>query len=106
MMQTITSEEQFSKAISEDNYTVMKFITSWCPDCKNLNRFIDDIIANHQDKNWFEINAEDFPDLSEKYEVRGVPSLLIYKNGEKIAHLHSKFAKTKPQIMEFLGTLK
>ncbi len=104
-MQIITSEKLFEDAIAKDHYTVMKFITTWCPDCKNLNRFIDEIIASHPDKDWYEINAEEFPNLSEHYEVRGVPSLLIYKNGEKVAHLHSKFAKTKPQIMEFLGTL-
>ncbi|PWI58557.1 thioredoxin family protein [Sulfoacidibacillus thermotolerans] len=104
-MQIITSEEQFADAIAKDEYTVMKFITTWCPDCKNLNRFIDEIIALHTEKNWFEINAEEFPELSERYEVRGVPSLLVYKKGEKIAHLHSKFAKTKKQILDFLATI-
>ncbi|MNN95184.1 Thioredoxin-like protein YdbP [compost metagenome] len=84
----------------------MKFDTSWCPDCKNLDRFIGPIVEENNDKNFFAVDAEKFEDLASKYEVRGIPSLLVFKNGEKLAHLHSKFAKTPTQIREYLDTLK
>ncbi|MNF05075.1 Thioredoxin-like protein YdbP [compost metagenome] len=84
----------------------MKFDTTWCPDCKNLDRFIGPIVEENSDKNFFAIDAEKFEDLASKYEVRGIPSLLVFKNGEKLAHLHSKFAKTPAQIREYLYTLK
>ena len=32
----------------------------------------------------------------------GIPSLLVYKNGEKLGHLHSANAKTEEQVTEFL----
>jgi hypothetical protein len=35
----------------------------------------------------------------------GIPSLLVYKDGEKIAHLHSANAKTPEQVTEFLSAL-
>jgi len=41
--------------------------------------------------------------IDEENEVRGIPSLIVYKNGHKIGHLHSKFAKTPGQINEFLS---
>ncbi|MDP5276431.1 thioredoxin family protein [Chengkuizengella axinellae] len=105
-MERIQSLEQFQEQISNDNYTVMKFDTTWCPDCKNLDRFIDPIVEEHSDKQFLAVDAEKFQDLSQKYEVRGIPSLLVYKNGEKIAHLHSKFAKTPTQIRDYLKELE
>jgi thioredoxin 1 len=104
-MKTIESEQEFYDVIAGDQVTVVKFFTTWCPDCKRLNGFIDDIIAEHSDKEWYEVNGEVIPDVSEKYEVRGVPSLLVYKNGEKIGHLHSKYTKSPEPIREFLDTV-
>ncbi|NBI29881.1 thioredoxin family protein [Chengkuizengella marina] len=105
-MERIQTLEQFKEQISNAKFTVMKFDTTWCPDCKNLDRFIDPIIEEHSDKQFLAIDAEKFQNLSEEYEVRGIPSLLVYKNGEKIAHLHSKFAKTPDQIREYLDEFK
>ncbi|MMZ65383.1 Thioredoxin-like protein YdbP [compost metagenome] len=105
-MERIESLEQFQEIINEDQYSVMKFDTTWCPDCKNLDRFIGPIVEENNDKSFYAVDAEKFEDLASKYEVRGIPSLLVFKNGEKLAHLHSKFAKTPAQIREYLDTLK
>ncbi|GGH21848.1 thioredoxin family protein [Paenibacillus segetis] len=105
-MKRIESPEQFVEKINEDVYTVMKFDANWCPDCKNLDRFIGDIITEHDDKHFYAVDSEQFEDFASKYDVRGIPSLLVFKNGEKLAHLHSKFAKTPSQIREYLDTLK
>ncbi|WCK52998.1 thioredoxin family protein [Aneurinibacillus sp. Ricciae_BoGa-3] len=104
-MKKILSEQQFQNTIVQETFMVMKFSTTWCPDCKRLNIFIDDIVAEHQDKQWYEIDKDEFPQIAEKYDVMGIPSLLVYKNGEKIAHLHSANAKTPDQVREFLNTI-
>ncbi|WP_223067323.1 thioredoxin family protein [Paenibacillus caui] len=104
-MEKIQSEEQYRNLIQDDGYTVIKYETNWCPDCKNLDRFIGPIIEENSDKRFYAMDAEQFQDIAEQNEVRGIPSLLVYKNGEKIAHLHSKYAKTPDQIREYLKTL-
>ena len=104
-MDRISSVEQFKEETSRDSYTVVKYFASWCPDCKNLDRFIGDIIAEHSDKRWLEMDAEEFQEIAEENEVRGIPSLLVYRNGKKVAHLHSKFAKTPDQVKEYLNSL-
>ena len=48
------------------------------------------------------MNRDNFPDVAEKYQVMGIPSLLIFRNGEKLAHLHSANAKSPAQVTEFL----
>ena len=104
-MERIQSTEQFQEKINTDSYTVMKFDADWCPDCKNLDRFIGDIVSEHSDKQFYAIDSEQFASLAEENEVRGIPSLLVYRNGQKLAHLHSKFAKTPSQIREYLDSL-
>lgn len=105
-MEKLSTVDQYKDAIQSDKPTVIKYYTTWCPDCKNLDRFIDDIIDEHQDKQWFSIDAEELQPIAEENDVRGIPSLLVYKNGEKIAHLHSKFAKTPEQIKEYLDSIE
>ena len=100
----IENEAQFREIISSDKPTVVKFYTTWCPDCKRLNTYIDDIVANHSEYDWYDVNGEDVPAVTEEYQVMGVPSLLVFQNGQKIAHLHSKYAKTRPEVEEFLET--
>lgn len=104
-MENIQSVEQFRELTGRDEFTVVKYYTTWCPDCKNLDRFLGDIIAEHPDKTWVSMDAEEFQPIAEENEVRGIPSLLVYRGGQKIAHLHSKFAKTPDQVREYLNSL-
>ncbi|MCL6454346.1 MAG: thioredoxin family protein [Alicyclobacillus sp.] len=106
MPQQITSEAQFQEAIARDTPTVVEFYTTWCPDCRRVSGFLDEIVARHTDKQFYGMNSEEFPEISDRYEVKGAPSFLIFRNGEKVAHLHSRWAKTEREIEEFLQTME
>jgi thioredoxin-like negative regulator of GroEL len=99
-LQTI---EQFEKVISGEQAVIVKFYTTWCPDCTRMDMFIGEIIEEYSHLEWYQINRDNVPELAEKYQVMGIPSLLIFKNGEKIAHLHSANAKSPDQVREFLS---
>ncbi len=105
-MNAITKVETFQEMISKSEPVVVKFYAGWCPDCRRMDMFIDDIIAEYSQYQWYEINKDDFPDLAEKYDVMGIPSLLVYQNGEKLAHLHSANAKSPEEVIEFLNGVK
>ncbi len=105
-MKEITSELEFNNLINRSRQTVIKFVTGWCPDCKRLDMFIGDIIEENQDKDWYQIDKDQFPEIAEKYEVMGIPSLLVFRSGEKLAHLHSANAKTPESVKEFLNTVR
>ncbi|WP_219836109.1 thioredoxin family protein [Paenibacillus sp. R14(2021)] len=104
-MDRIETEAEFQELVNRDQYTVIKFDTTWCPDCKNMDRFIGAIIEENKDKDFYALDAEQFQPIAEANDVRGIPSLLVYKNGQKLAHLHSKFAKTPGQVQEYLDSL-
>ncbi|WP_349407361.1 thioredoxin family protein [Pseudalkalibacillus sp. SCS-8] len=101
-MKQIKSENDFYNLIGQNTHTVIKFETDWCPDCKRLDMFIGEIIEENRDKEWYQINKDEHPEIAEKYEVMGIPSLLVFKDGEKIGHLHSANAKTPESVRDFL----
>ena len=102
-MKKITTKEQFNELIQSDKEIIVKFYADWCPDCTRMNMFIGDILEEYNQNDWYELNKDELPDLAEKYQVMGIPSLLIFKNGEKTAHLHSANAKTPEEVTEFLS---
>jgi len=101
-MELIQSQETFETIISQEQPVIVKFFTGWCPDCRRLDMFIPEIMEENQQYTWYQINKDEFPEIAEKYDVMGIPSLLVFKNGEKIAHLHSANAKTPEQVRDFL----
>lgn len=101
-MKQITSKKQFQELITQDQEVLIKFFANWCPDCTRMNMFIDEIIGAYSKYDWYEINKDEFPELAETYQVMGIPSILIFKNGEKLGHLHSANAKSPEQVTEFL----
>lgn len=104
-METIKTNEQFEEIISGSEPVIIKFFAGWCPDCTRMDMFIDDIIADYGQYRWFQINRDEFPDLAEKYNVLGIPSLLLFQDGEKLAHLHSANAKSPEDVRSYLQTL-
>ena len=96
-MNSISTAEQFNNIISSDKEVIVKFTAGWCP---------DPIIEEYNQYTWYEVNRDELPEIAEQYDVMGIPSLLIYQNNEKKAHLHSANAKSPDQITDFLKSQK
>ncbi|BAC12549.1 thioredoxin [Oceanobacillus iheyensis HTE831] len=101
-MEAIKSVESFNEIIASEQPVIIKFYADWCPDCKRMDMFIDGVIEEFNHYDWYEVNSDEVEGLAEKYEVMGIPSMLIFKNGEKIAHQHSAYTKSPESVSEFL----
>ncbi|MBM0868496.1 thioredoxin-like negative regulator of GroEL [Staphylococcus auricularis] len=102
-MQAIQSTDNFKEVINSDQPVIVKFEADWCRDCKTMDLWIDPIIEKYNDYNWYAVDRDQFESLAEENEVMGIPSLLVFKNGEKLAHLHSANAKSPEQVESFLN---
>lgn len=101
-MKSIHRTEEFNQIVAGSEPVIVKFEADWCPDCKRMDMFIGDILEQYNQFAWYNVNRDELPDLADKYEVMGIPSILIFKDGEKKAHLHSANAKTPEEVQEFL----
>jgi len=101
-MKHINTEEEFNDIIASDKPVIVKFFADCCPDCKRTDMFIDDVMEEFKNYAWYEVNSDEVKGLAEKYDVMGIPSILIFQNGEKKAHQHSAYTKTPESVTEFL----
>ena len=102
-MQKIQDIETFKKIISDDQIVIIKFEASWCPDCKAMDMWIDPIVEKYSQYDWYVVNRDEVEEAAIENEVMGIPSILIFKDGKKLHHLHSANAKSPEQVESFLA---
>ncbi|OHX57095.1 thiol reductase thioredoxin [Planococcus salinarum] len=103
MFEKILSEEQFNNAISKkDQPVLIKFFADWCPDCKRMDMFMGEVLADFHNISAYSLNKDQFEEVANKQDVMGIPSLLVFQNDRKLGHLHSANAKTPDETKGFL----
>ena len=86
-MSTIkTNDQTFDKDISTDDVpVVVDFGAEWCGPCKVLDPILEEIAAENKDKiKIYKMNIDENPMTPQKYGIRGIPTIMIFKNGELI----------------------
>jgi thioredoxin 1 len=63
---------------------VKKFYGHWCQPCKLLAPVIDDIKREMPNVKFTDVDVDESVDLVSKYGVRGVPTVVIEKNGVEV----------------------
>ena len=67
--------------IPESGKVLVKFSAAWCSPCKVLASIIEN---NPPAISLVEIDIDEDSELAAKYQVRGVPTLIVVENGEEI----------------------
>ncbi|HEC2243111.1 TPA: thioredoxin family protein [Staphylococcus delphini] len=102
-MQSIKNMESFNEVIQSNKPVIVKFEAGWCPDCRAMDMWIDPIVEKYNQYEWYTVNRDELEEATTQYEVMGIPSLLIFQNGEKLHHLHSANAKSPEQVESYLA---
>lgn len=85
MTQNIT-DDAFEQEIANSKIPVLvDFWAPWCGPCKQLGPTIDELSQDLGDKiSVYKCNIDENPEAPSKYAVRGIPTLMIFKNGKLI----------------------
>ena len=62
---------------------LVDFYADWCGPCKTMSPLIDDLSATHGEKlKIVKINIDESPNAPTKYNVRGIPTFMVFKDGK------------------------
>jgi thioredoxin 1 len=82
-MSTETKKMNFIEMIKGETPVLVDFYADWCGPCKMMGPILKELKNRLGDQiNIIKIDAEKNPQAAIKYQVRGVPSLILFKKGE------------------------
>ena len=61
---------------------LIDFWASWCGPCKMLSPLVEQIAEERDDIIVASINVDEEPELSLQFNIRSIPTLIVFKNGE------------------------
>ncbi|PID68557.1 MAG: thioredoxin [Flavobacteriia bacterium] len=80
----VLTDADFQKTIK--NKTILiDFWAAWCMPCKMMAPVLNDLAAELPDDKYVgKINIEQYKVMAQKYGVRNIPTLILFKNGEEV----------------------
>lgn len=91
----------FNKLIESPVPVLVDAHAEWCGPCKVQSPILKEVAAELGDRiKVIKVDVDKNPEIASRYQIRGVPTVMIFKNGEmkyRQAGLHSK-----PQLMSVL----
>lgn len=82
-------------SITSKGVSLVDFWAPWCGPCRMIAPTIDQLAEEYEGKaNICKVNTEEEPDLTAKYQVRSIPTILFIKDGEIVDQLIGATNKT------------
>ena len=94
MIKYLGKEEDFNNLIQSK--VLVDFYADWCGPCKRLGTILEEI----NDIDILKVNVDLFQNISNKYGVMSIPTLIIFDKGNEIKK--SIGFKTKNELLEFI----
>lgn len=96
----LTSENFEQEVLKSDIPVLVDFWADWCGPCKRLGPIVEEAAKEVTDVKICKVNIDEEDSLALKYRVMSIPTLILFKNGEKAAT--SVGAISKSELMEFI----
>ena len=98
---TVSDGEFDSSIIKCDKPALVDFWAEWCQPCKMLAPTIEEIAGEYDGRIVVsKLNVDDNPDTATKFGIRGIPTLLLFKDGQVVQQMVG--VKSKAEIKKII----
>ena len=98
------NDADFEKdVLKSDKPVLVDFWAEWCGPCKQISPILDEISKEMAEKLTIaKVNIDKNPESPSKYGVRGIPTMILFKEGKAVSTKVGSMPKSK--IVDWLST--
>lgn len=79
------TDASFEELLSSDKPLVIDFWAEWCGPCRMVGPIVDELAEEYADKVTIgKVDVDNNDDITSKYGIRNIPTILFIKNGEVV----------------------
>ncbi len=79
------TDNNFEEIINSDQPVLIDFWAEWCGPCKMIGPVVEELAGDFEGKAVIgKVDVDANPEVSAKFGIRSIPTLLVFKNGEVV----------------------
>ena len=85
MADAVTSATWDQEVLKSSTLVLVDFWAVWCGPCRMVAPIVDEISKEYAGKlKVLKLNTDENPDVAGRYKIMGIPTLMFFKNGERV----------------------
>ena len=94
---TVVNKDNFKEMVLESPTPVLlDFFANWCGHCQRLLPLLDEVAVSLEGKlSVMKMNVDENRDLAQKYDIKGLPTMVLFRDGAEIDRLIGFMPKDK-----------
>lgn len=89
------TDSSFDEFIGKSGVALVDCWAPWCAPCRTLSPIIEELAGEMSDVRFGKLNTDENPSTAQQHGIMSIPTMLIYKDGEKVDQLVGALPKAE-----------